>query len=1256
MSTYRLGPRGRSLTVAILLVAATIAALFAGLPGASAQSPNFVSGNACTGGPNPKWQSGDTWIMYGNVTVPVGCTLTIEPGATVMGDPGVHLYIDGTLIAGGGSGTPATFVDNQTTGIPWAGVQFNSGAAGSVTWSSFQRVLVAVTAQSSSPAINNNTIVQAGAGVRLDSSNSLVADNRIDGAKLGAYGVVVSTSSSQITRNRINGTNIGIQATIAGSPIISGNTITNVSGFLALGVYVTNLASVTISGNAIQGGLGSNGGPGGAGNSAVAILANGTPSVTIVGNDIARFHGGRGGVGPNSAIGAGGAGGAGGGAAGIAVGSGSSVQIQGNTVDNVTGGRGGDGGSSASLGNGGAGGPGGEAIGIEVFSASSSASYLGNSVSNVTAGPGGDGGQASGGAFSTGTGGAGGSAYGLFSLKGMNPDLSSNTVQTLRGGHGGNSTVSAGGGIGGSGGEATGVIALADGSTIVHANTVRSLLGGTGGNGVATGGSGGNASAILTLGDGTPYNATAMSFNRVTSVSGGAGGIGGILSGDGGPASGIAAMHVGASIASNTITNLLGGDGGAAFVLLNQASRGGDAAGVSLLVTPSGSSVADGIESVTRGLPGTGKSPAGNYGVGFFFAGNTTVTTRVSLTNVSLAGIGDFALYVDNYSEVTALNTPFSLTQVAIESAGNLTVRNYLAVTVFWPNNVTTVAGATITVTDNAATVYNRVSSSGSAQWIVVTNRVYRDSPTPRWNVTRASVGYQTFPFASNPRAVNMTASQTQYFTMNDTVAPTSAANPLPPWENTSTFPVPFSYSDGNGVGVASVTLWYSLNGNAWQTAALQAVSTVGTGAFSFSAPSDGYYQFATTAVDGAGNAQTPSPPTANNTWTVVDTVPPGSRVAALPRYETSLSFSVSWAADAGVTDVASYTVQVNMGAGWTDWLTDTTAVSGTFTAAGQGPVAFRTLARDLAGNRESKTGNDTWTHVDTIAPQAIASAPTGNLSAAPTGMQITFSEPMNESAVEAAFSVAPSVAGTFTWSNGSTTLLFQPSQSLALGTSYTVTIGTGAMDVAGNGLARADVFTFATPAPPAPPGLSLADLWPVLVIIAVALAGLGFFLVRRRGASAPEAAAEAPTPAPAAAPPKQEAAIDDVFLLYRRDGVLIKHETRRLRPDVDTDILSGMLTAVQQFVKDSFHGDEEEELNEMTVGQMHILIGRGKWLVLAATLTGGDVESMTAQIQKCVDDMETHNWDRLEDWDGDMDITKALGPYLKKLIRGEYL
>jgi OOP family OmpA-OmpF porin len=135
--------------------------------------------------------------------------------------------------------------------------------------------------------------------------------------------------------------------------------------------------------------------------------------------------------------------------------------------------------------------------------------------------------------------------------------------------------------------------------------------------------------------------------------------------------------------------------------------------------------------------------------------------------------------------------------------------------------------------------------------------------------------------------------------------------------------------------------------------------------------------------------------------------------------------------------------------------------------------------------------------------------------------------------------------------------------------------------------------------------------------------------------------------------PRKEEPTIDDVFLLYH-DGILIKHETRRLKPDIDTDILSGMLTAVQSFVKDSFRS-EEGHLDRMTFGEMHILIGRGQYLILAAMMGGEGADLMAPQMQKCIEEMEVHHAQVIEGWDGNMTLAKTLTPYIKKLIRGEY-
>jgi hypothetical protein len=128
---------------------------------------------------------------------------------------------------------------------------------------------------------------------------------------------------------------------------------------------------------------------------------------------------------------------------------------------------------------------------------------------------------------------------------------------------------------------------------------------------------------------------------------------------------------------------------------------------------------------------------------------------------------------------------------------------------------------------------------------------------------------------------------------------------------------------------------------------------------------------------------------------------------------------------------------------------------------------------------------------------------------------------------------------------------------------------------------------------------------------------------------------------------------IDEVFFMYN-DGRLIRHFTRRLKPDMDEDILSSMLVAVQDFIKDSFR-DTEGILDEMKFGRFQVLLGRGKYIILATIVLGDEVEPFKPQIQKCVDDIEERYGDVLEDWDGEMSKIAGASKYVMDLIDGEY-
>lgn len=128
---------------------------------------------------------------------------------------------------------------------------------------------------------------------------------------------------------------------------------------------------------------------------------------------------------------------------------------------------------------------------------------------------------------------------------------------------------------------------------------------------------------------------------------------------------------------------------------------------------------------------------------------------------------------------------------------------------------------------------------------------------------------------------------------------------------------------------------------------------------------------------------------------------------------------------------------------------------------------------------------------------------------------------------------------------------------------------------------------------------------------------------------------------------------IDEVFLIYR-DGRLIKHFTRRIKPDVDQDILSGMLTAVQDFIRDSFRG-ESGDLNHMQFGRFQILMGNGRFITVAAVLMGDEIEPFRPQIIKAIDQMEADYEIILRDWDGDVEQLNVLGRYIMDLIDGRY-
>ena len=171
-------------------------------------------------------------------------------------------------------------------------------------------------------------------------------------------------------------------------------------------------------------------------------------------------------------------------------------------------------------------------------------------------------------------------------------------------------------------------------------------------------------------------------------------------------------------------------------------------------------------------------------------------------------------------------------------------------------------------------------------------------------------------------------------------------------------------------------------------------------------------------------------------------------------------TFTVMGPNSAGVTGQVTYNSTSNVA---------TFTPSAALTVGTQYTATITTGVQNQAGN--ALAGNYVWSF--TVSPCTAPVLPTvvtvtpDNGACPNTLVTGTFSEAMNPATINGTtFTLAGTgAAGAVTYDAPSMTATYTPSASLALNSTYTATITTGAKDLSGNGLASNDVWTFTTAA-----------------------------------------------------------------------------------------------------------------------------------------------------------------------------------------------
>ncbi|HTR38290.1 MAG TPA: OmpA family protein [Bryobacteraceae bacterium] len=111
---------------------------------------------------------------------------------------------------------------------------------------------------------------------------------------------------------------------------------------------------------------------------------------------------------------------------------------------------------------------------------------------------------------------------------------------------------------------------------------------------------------------------------------------------------------------------------------------------------------------------------------------------------------------------------------------------------------------------------------------------------------------------------------------------------------------------------------------------------------------------------------------------------------------------------------------------------------------------------------------------------------------------------------------------------------------------------------------------------------------------------------------------------------------VEQVFLIHRKTGLLLQHLAASTAEAKDPEMVSGMLTAIQDFVRDSVSGAESENLETIRMGETGVVLAYGPDAILAGFVRGVAPRNLTRLFQDTLDGIEEKKSAELHSFDGD--------------------
>ena len=130
---------------------------------------------------------------------------------------------------------------------------------------------------------------------------------------------------------------------------------------------------------------------------------------------------------------------------------------------------------------------------------------------------------------------------------------------------------------------------------------------------------------------------------------------------------------------------------------------------------------------------------------------------------------------------------------------------------------------------------------------------------------------------------------------------------------------------------------------------------------------------------------------------------------------------------------------------------------------------------------------------------------------------------------------------------------------------------------------------------------------------------------------------------------------VEQLFLIHRKTGLSLLHVAVDPAVAKDSDMVAGMLSAIQDFVRDSFATDDNSALEEFRVGELQVWIAAGPYAYLAAVIRGDPPRELLTTLEDTIESIHILKGSALANFKGDAAPFASVRPDLEPCLCSQY-